>query len=62
MKENHQNGCHLKTVSQNDFKCNQHTSGTYMHIHTKMTTCSELSIDSKPKKSTKVSFTSYKSD
>ena len=63
MKEKYQNGCHLKTRSQNDSMCNQHILGAYMHIYTKdevcMTIYSELSIDSKPMKSTKMSV-SYK--
>ena len=57
IKEKYHNGCHLKTVSQNDLKNNQHILGTYVHIHTKyevsMTFYSQLSIDSKPMKSTK---------
>ena len=44
-------------------KCNQHILGPSMHIYTKDEVCttiySELSIDNKPKKSTKMSV-SYK--
>ena len=35
IKEKYQNGCHLKTVSQNNQKSNQHILGTDMNMHTK---------------------------
>ena len=49
----------MKTISENDQNSNQHTLEANMDIYTKdevcMTVYSELSIDSKPKKSTKMS-------
>ena len=35
IKEKYQNGCHLKYISQNDLKSNQHVVGTCVHIHIK---------------------------
>ena len=35
IKEKYQNGCHLKTISQNNQKCNQHIVGANVHIHNK---------------------------
>ena len=59
MKEKNQNHCYLKTISQIGYKSNQHILEHYMHIHTKdkvcMTIYFEPSIDSKPKKSAKMS-------
>ena len=60
MKEKYQNGCHLKKLQvRMTKKSNQHILEAYIHIYTKDNVCmiiySELSIDSKPKKSTKMS-------
>ena len=35
INEKYQNGCHLKTVSQNNQKCNQHIVGINVNVHTK---------------------------
>ena len=35
MKENYQNGCHLKNVGHNDFIFDVHILGAYEHICTK---------------------------
>ena len=35
IKEKCQNSCHLKTISQNNQKSNQHILGINMNIHTK---------------------------
>ena len=35
IKQRYQNSCHLKTVSQNNQKSNQHIPGINMNIHTK---------------------------
>ena len=35
IKEEYQNGSHLKTTRQNNQKCNQHIVGEYVHIHNK---------------------------
>ena len=35
IKKKYQNSCHLKTVSQNNQKGNQHILGINMNIHTK---------------------------
>ena len=35
INEKYQNSCHLKTISQNNQKSNQHILGINMNIHTK---------------------------
>ena len=35
IKEMYQNSCHLKTISQNNQKSNQHILGININIHTK---------------------------
>ena len=35
MKEKYQNGCHLKTISQNNQKGNQHIVGIKVNVHIK---------------------------
>ena len=35
IKKKYQNNCHLKTISQNNQKSQQHISGINMNIHTK---------------------------
>ena len=35
IKKKYQNSCHLKTISQNNQKGNQHLLGINMNIHTK---------------------------
>ena len=35
INEKYQNGCHLKTISQNNQKSNYHIEGINMNVHTK---------------------------
>ena len=35
IKEKYQNGFHLKTISHNNQKSNQHIAGAFVNIHTK---------------------------
>ena len=35
INERYQNGCHLKTISQNNQKSNQHIEGINVNVHTK---------------------------
>ena len=35
INEKYQHGCHLKTISQNNQKCNQHIVGINVNVHTK---------------------------
>ena len=35
INEKYQNGCYLKTISQNNQKSNQHIVGINMNVHTK---------------------------
>ena len=35
IEQKYQNNCHLKTIRQNNQKCNQHILGINMNIHTK---------------------------
>ena len=35
INEKYQNGCHLKTISQNNQKSNQHIVGININVHTK---------------------------
>ena len=49
------NGSHLKTVSQNDQKSNQHILGAYVHIHTKYeVSMTQLFVISYLKRSTQI--------
>ena len=45
IKEKHQNGCHLKTISQNNQKCNQHIVGVYVRIHNKYKVSVTIYVD-----------------
>ena len=36
IKKKYQNSCHLKTISQNNQKGNQHILGINMNIHTQL--------------------------
>ena len=43
--EKYQNGCHLKTISRNNQKCNQHIVGAYVHIHNKYKVSVAIYVD-----------------
>ena len=45
INEKYQNGCHLKTVSQNNQKSNQHIEGAYIHIHNKYKASVTIYVD-----------------
>ena len=50
IKEKNQNGCHLKTSSQNNQKCNQHIVYAFIHIHNKYKASVTMHVDSRAKK------------
>ena len=45
IKEKYQNGCHLKTISQNNQKCNQFTVSAHVHIHNKYKVSVTIYVD-----------------
>ena len=45
IKEKYQNGCHLKTLSQNNQKHNQHIVGAYVHNHNKYKVSVTIYVD-----------------
>ena len=56
VNQKYQNGCHLKPISQNNQKSNQHMVGINVNIHTKCEVSMTIYVGRKANQSTKKSI------
>ena len=65
IKEKYQNGCHLKTISQNHQNSDHHIVGACVHIHNKYKVSMTIYVDSRANKKKVpklLPFENYKSE